>query len=81
MMFLRPITRSISTSTSVKKAVHNIQVQQGAHLKEKIVTAEKGLALLAIGTFSVFLPAPVTVNGVANVETFWQDEEEPFDSH
>lgn len=79
MLFLRPITRYVSTSPPVKKAVQNIQVQQGFHLKEKIITAEKGLSVLAVGTLAVMLPTPITVDGVVDVDCFWR--EEPFDSH
>ena len=79
MMFLRSIARSVSTSQPVKKAVHNVQVQQGFHWKDKIITAEKGLAVLAVGTLAVMLPAPTTLDGVCDVDCFWH--EEPFDSH
>ena len=73
MLFLRPIARSVSTSQPVKKAVHNVQVQQGFHWKEKIITAEKGLAVVAVGTLAVMLPAPTTLDGVCDVDCFWHE--------
>lgn len=79
MLFLRPFTRSVSTSPPVKKAVHSIQVQQGFHLKEKIITAEKGLTVLAVGMLAVMFPTPNTVDGVVDEDCLWR--EEPFDSH
>ncbi|KAL7426103.1 hypothetical protein ACHAXM_000312 [Skeletonema potamos] len=79
MMFLRPISRSVSTSPPLSKAASNIQVQHGFHLKEKIITVEKGLAVLAVGTLAIMLPSPTTLDGVTEVDCFWH--EEPFDSH
>jgi hypothetical protein len=77
-MFSRVI-RSVSTSTPTKKAAHNLQVQGGFHMKEKIISAEKGLAVLAVGTLAIMLPPPTTLKGVEECDCFWH--EEPFDSH
>lgn len=78
-MFSRVI-RSVSTSTPIKKAAHNLQVQGGGfHIKEKIISAEKGLAVLAVGTLAIMLPPPTTLKGVDECDCFWH--EEPFDSH
>lgn len=77
MLFLRPLSRSISTSTPIKKATSG--ALGGYHVKEKIISAEKGLVVLAVGTLAIMLPSPTTLEGVTDVDCFCF--EEPFDSH
>ena len=55
------------------------------HFKEKLITAEKSLAVLAIGTLALMLPAPYSAQsglepGITELDCL-NCFEEPFDSH
>ena len=55
------------------------------HLKEKFITAEKSLAVLAIGTLALMLPPPYSKDsglepGLSEIDCL-NCFEEPFDSH
>lgn len=77
-----PAIRGMSTYRRTPPAQKGFNVHwQDLHVKEKIITAEKGLAVLAIGTLAVMLPSPsMCFDGVTEVDCF-NNFEEPFDSH
>lgn len=55
------------------------------HLKEKLITVEKSLAVLAVGALALMLPAPYSAQsglepGLTELDCM-NSFEEPFDSH
>ena len=89
-MFLRkiaaPSARVLSTSSSAYKRTPTLQKGlnlnlRNLHLKEKLITTEKSLAVLLIGTLALMLPPPYSsLEGVDEVDCL-NNFEEPFDSH
>mmetsp|Transcript_40612 Transcript_40612/g.85267 ORF Transcript_40612/g.85267 Transcript_40612/m.85267 type:complete len:86 (-) Transcript_40612:145-402(-) len=76
-----PSIRAMSTYKRTPPASKGFNMHwQDLHVKEKIITAEKGLAVLFVGTLAVMLPPPSTLEGVSDVDCL-NNFEEPFDSH
>ena len=55
------------------------------HIKEKVITAEKSLAVLAVAVIAMMLPPPYSVDsglepGITEIDCL-SSLEEPFDSH
>lgn len=54
---------------------------ENLHIKEKVISTEKALAVLVIGALAIALPSPSNcVEGVTEVDCL-NNFEEPFDSH
>ncbi|KAL9178290.1 hypothetical protein ACHAXT_001718 [Thalassiosira profunda] len=77
-----PSIRAMSTyrrTTPLSKGF-NIHWQE-LHIKDKVITFEKSLAVLAVGTLAIMLPSPPScIEGVTEIECA-NNFEEPFDSH
>mmetsp|Transcript_8410 Transcript_8410/g.15306 ORF Transcript_8410/g.15306 Transcript_8410/m.15306 type:complete len:86 (-) Transcript_8410:114-371(-) len=85
MFFLRklatPSIRAMSTYKRTTPLSKGFNIHwKNLHIKEKIITTEKGLAVLVIGTLAMMLPSPSScIEGVTEVDCY--NFEEPFDSH
>ena len=87
MFFLRrlaapSIRRAMSTFKRTPQLSTGFNIRwQDLHIKEKVITTEKGLAVLAIGTLAIMLPSPPScIEDVTEVDCL-NNFEEPFDSH
>ena len=86
MFFLRrlaaPSVRAMSTYRRTPPLSKGFNLHwQDLHIKEKLITTEKSLAVLAIGTLAIMLPSPPScIEGMTEIDCL-NNFEEPFDSH